>query len=542
MRQAPAKLGLLLAILSVLGCRVEDRAVLGLWSGAVRLEGQPTTRVYLDGPARCLLLRHRKSDLRLRLEGTAPAGTLVVRVNDADRAPRPLTTKTISTAGRFRDEIALSLAELGDSSWISLGFDRPGVVIDGLELREDRPRSRLVVLGLDGLSWRILDPLLAAGRLPHFKRMIDGGVSGALLSERPMVSPVVWTTIATGRGHADHGIHDFFDAERRLVNSTQVKTRRIWEIAGEHAAASVGVVGWFVTWPVERVRGFMLSDRATEWRPQDHERPQSFQPAELQAPFEALVEERRSRYIGEMRRFTPLPLRADWKTALAPDDPLHARHAALDTRLLRVYLRDSSFAEAGLRLSAAFAPDLLLVYLRGSDNAQHAFWFHRAPQESLTPVDDEERRLFGGVIDGYYAWLDQTLGRFLAAQAPDTTVAIVSDHGFRSFVREKAGVKRSVAYHEREGVYVMSGPDFRRGARGPDLSVLDLAPLWLHGLGLPASRDMPGRLPLELFASETRERQRIASYGGHADAAVSSTSGADEAIVEQLKALGYVQE
>jgi predicted AlkP superfamily phosphohydrolase/phosphomutase len=356
-----------------------------------------------------------------------------------------------------------------------------------------------------------------------------------------MVSPVVWTTIATGRPHADHGIHDFFDAERRLVNSTQVKTRRIWEIAAEHAAASVGVVGWFVSWPVEPVSGFMLSDRATEWKPHERERPQSFHPPELQAPFDALVEERRSRYLDEMRRFTPLPLRADWKTALTPSDPLYARHAALDARLMRVYLRDSSFAEAGLRLSAAFAPDLLFLYLRGSDNVQHAFWFHRAPGESLAPVDEVERRLFGGVIDGYYTWLDETLGRFMAAHPRDTTFAIVSDHGFRSIVREKDGVRRSAAYHERAGVYVMSGPGFKRGLRGPDISVLDLAPLWLHGLGQPAARDMPGRVPLELLEGGGPERTRVASYGLRSEHAESRASEADDAIVEQLKALGYVE-
>jgi hypothetical protein len=541
MRRRAGVAGALPALL-LAACSAGDRPVLGLWSGAARSEGQPTTRVTLDGPARGLLLRHRDSDLRLRLEGTAPAASVTIRVSDADRAPRPLGSETLpSEGGRFRHEIALSRAQLGDSSWIALALGQPGVRIDTLELHETRARSRLVVLGLDGLSWRILDPLLAAGRLPHFQRLIRSGVSGELISARPMLSPVVWTTIATGRPPADHGIHDFFDAERRLVNSTQVRARRVWEIAGEHAGASVGVVGWFVSWPVERVPGFMLADRATEWKPHERERPQSFHPPELQAPFDALVDERRRLYLAEMRRFTPLPLRADWKSALDPGDPLYARHAALDARLMRVYLRDSCFAEAALRLSAAFSPDLLFVYLRGSDNAQHAFWFHRAPDESLAPVEEDERRAFGGVIDGYYEWLDETLGRFMQAHPKHTTFAIVSDHGFRSIVREKGGVKRSAAYHERAGVYVMSGPGFKRGLRGPDISVLDLTPLWLHGLGLPAARDMPGRVPLELLEGGAAERARVASYGLRSQHAESRASGADEEIVEQLKALGYVE-
>ncbi len=501
--------------------------MLGLWTGQVRVDGTPATRVLIDGNARCLLLRHRDRDLRLRVEGTGPAGSFTMRVSDVERgAPLPITTETLG-GGAFRKELRLSRQQLGDTSWIALAFDRPGVVIESLELLEDRRPARLVVVGLDGLTWRILDPLLAAGKLPHFQKLIAGGVAGTLLSEKPMLSPVVWTTIASGRRHGDHGIHDFFDSEGHLVNSSQVKTRRIWEIAGQHAKATVGVVGWFVSWPVEPVPGFMLSDRATEWKPNDHERPLSFHPAFLQAPSEAIVDERRARYLAEVRRFTPLPQVGDWR-------------ARLDTRLLRVYLRDSSFVEASLRFQAAFQPDLLLLYLRGSDNVQHSFWFQRAPGESLTPVSEEERRLFGGVIDGYYAWLDESLGRLRAA-APDATFMIVSDHGFRSLVREKDGVKRSVAYHEKEGVYIANGPGLKRGVRGEDISVLDLVPLWLHRLGMPAAADMPGRVPVALLADGPQEGPRIASYGGRDAAAVSRTTEADAAIVEQLKALGYVE-
>lgn len=524
-------------------CRAGDRPVAGLWSGQARGEGMPATRVRLHGEARCLLLRHRGSDLRLRIEGTALPGTVVVRVSDVERGPRPITTETLAQGGgAFRHELRLSREQLGETSWIALAFDRPGLVIETLELVEEKKIPKLVVLGLDGLSWRILDPLLAAGKLPHFQKLIAGGVAGELLSEKPVLSPVVWTTIAAGRRHTDHGIHDFFDAEGRLVNSSQVRSRRIWEIAGEKAGATVGVSGWFVSWPVERVPGFMLSDRATEWKSNDHDRPLSFHPPELQTPFEAVVDERRARSIEECRRFTSLPLLPDWKSKLPPGDPSYERHAFLDARLFRVFLRDSSFVEASLRLHAALRPDLLFLYLRGSDNVQHAFWFQRAPGESREPVDPEEVRLFGGVIDGYYAWLDEALGRLMSAAPADTTFVVVSDHGFRSLVREKDGAKRQLAYHERQGVYVVNGPGFKRGVRTEAISVLDLAPLWLHLVGLPAASDMPGRVPVELFARETREAARIASYGSRGEAAVSRATEADAGIVEQLKALGYVQE
>lgn len=524
-------------------CARDDRPVTGIWTGTVSSRGTPTTEVRLDGPAQCRLLRHRGQALRIRIAGSSP-GPASVRVSDlATGAPRLLATETLAEgSGAFRRELRFERAQLGDADWIGLGFDRPGLVVETLELVEPEPRPRVVVLGLDALSWRILDPLLAAGRLPHFRALIEGGVSGTLRSVQPLLSPVIWTTMATGRGHGAHGVHGFVDDERRLVNSTQVKVKRLWEIVGERAGATVGVTGWFVTWPVEPVRGFMLSDRATSFTAADKERPLSFEPAALQDAFEPVVRDRERRYVAEMRRFTPLAIDPQWRTHLKRGTPAWDQHAALDPIFLKVFLRDSAYVEGGLELLRALGPDLFMVYLRGSDHAQHGYWFHRAPSESLTPVDPEDRRLFGGIIDGYYVYLDEVLGRFMDAAPRDTTFMVVSDHGFHSEVRGRGEERRAAAHHEPEGVYMIRGPGFRRGLRGQELSIFDLVPLWLHLYGLPAARDMRGRVPLEILEPRpAEERARIESYGPRSAPGDSRESAVDGEIVEQLKALGYIQ-
>src|SRR5688572_33217986 len=58
---------------------------------------------------------------------------------------------------------------------------------------------KVLLVGIDGASFRVLDPLLAAGRLPAFASLRERGASGVLRSENPMISPALWTTIATGR-------------------------------------------------------------------------------------------------------------------------------------------------------------------------------------------------------------------------------------------------------------------------------------------------------------------------------------------------------
>ena len=529
---------------SLPGCGRSDRPVRGLWTGRARLEGTPPTRVALDGEAHCLLLRHRRSDLRVRLEGEASGGTLAVRAFEADReAPRLLATSSLALPqGAFSNELRFSRSELGEASWIGLAFDRSGLTFEAFEPIEDAGGPRLVVFGLDGLSWRILDPLLEAGRLPNIAALMRAGASGPLLSIKPTLSPVVWTTIASGHGPQDHGIWDFVDAERHLVNSTQVRTKRIWELLTERSSATLGVVGWFVTWPVERVAGFMLSERSRPWKLTRERRPLSFHPPALQAPFEDVDRERREHYFAESARFTTLPLDPEWRTKLAPGTPERERMDALERRFLRAYVRDSTYAEAGLGFYGAFAPDLLLLYFRGADHAQHAYWFARSPQESIAPVDEADRRYFGGLIDSYYVYLDEVIGRYRAAASEDTAFMVVSDHGFRSFARQKGGERRSVAYHEREGVYIASGPAFRRGRRGEPLSVLDLCPLWLHLAGLPAARDMPGKVPIQILVSSRPEAERIASYGRREAKAESRSTEEDADLLEQFKALGYIGE
>ena len=72
-----------------------------------------------------------------------------------------------------------------------------------------RSPYKVLVVGIDGASFRVMDPLLRDGRLPNLARLIERGTRTALRSENPMASPVLWTTIATGQSRQDHGIEGF---------------------------------------------------------------------------------------------------------------------------------------------------------------------------------------------------------------------------------------------------------------------------------------------------------------------------------------------
>src|SRR5262245_55319937 len=69
--------------------------------------------------------------------------------------------------------------------------------------------DRVVLIGIDAATWDVIRPLMEAGELPSFRSLVDRGWSGVLRSMEPMVSPALWTTIASGHVPAEHGITGF---------------------------------------------------------------------------------------------------------------------------------------------------------------------------------------------------------------------------------------------------------------------------------------------------------------------------------------------
>ncbi len=68
---------------------------------------------------------------------------------------------------------------------------------------------KVLIVGMDGATFRVMDPLLASGQLPAFQGLIETGMRSPLRSQKPMASPILWTTMATGQKRQDHGIQGF---------------------------------------------------------------------------------------------------------------------------------------------------------------------------------------------------------------------------------------------------------------------------------------------------------------------------------------------
>src|SRR3989442_8085588 len=124
--------------------------------------------------------------------------------------------------------------------------------------------ERVVLLGFDGAAPNLIAPLLAEGRLPAMRRLIDEGAYGPLRSDRPTKSAIIWNSIATGKTMLKHGIIDWTYANQAgLVVPYQDRKRRVktyWEILDERGFKT-GTLNWWVSYPPFPLRnGWLVSN------------------------------------------------------------------------------------------------------------------------------------------------------------------------------------------------------------------------------------------------------------------------------------------
>src|SRR2546426_808601 len=176
--------------------------------------------------------------------------------------------------------------------------------------------TKVLLIGLDGADWNIVDPLIEAGRLPNLGRLARAGVRGRLHTITPMLSPVIWTSIATGVSPSRHGIIDFMattgrDGAKVPVTSSLRRTKALWNILSEQGL-SVGIAGWWASFPAEKVNGFVVSDRVAYQlfgarAAHDPVREGKVFPAELGDLVASLTVAPETIGMGEVSRYVHLP-------------------------------------------------------------------------------------------------------------------------------------------------------------------------------------------------------------------------------------------
>jgi hypothetical protein len=388
--------------------------------------------------------------------------------------------------------------------------------------------KRVALLGFDGLSWEIALALRDRGEMRHLSRALTGAAVARIHPEIPTLSPALWTTMATGRRPADHGVIGFskfllpglktpigygpslstpnwwnglnrvllLARDRHWLDdepsfSTDRNVPAIWDLA-DHHAVPVGMVGWLSSWPVARPvsGGFRVAAFdgrvGSGWPPDARELPEAE---------------------------TPRPPSGNHFVAGWWQD--QAAQALATAQLVE------RFPETRL----------LAAYFRFPDPIQHhawrgdRWWISGAPALSEIPLD----------ILASYRRVDDMLGTLLGALGEDTLALIVSDHGFLFDGHQ----------HHRgpAGVFLASGPGVRPGVV-TDITLYDVFPTLVALLRLPLSDEVPGRIVREVFLpGVVLEPPRVAAYDWYrpeTNRIGERQIELEDAQLEAIRALGYV--
>lgn len=417
---------------------------------------------------------------------------------------------------------------------------------------EANPPRRVLLIGWDAADWKILHPLLDAGKMPHLASLIDEGVCGNLATLQPALSPMLWTSIATGKRAYAHGIHGFSEPDPvtggiRPVSNLSRRTKAIWNILNQTGHRSV-TIGWWPSHPAEELsRGVVVSNeypRAPDGDPAEWSmKPGTVHPRKL----ETLLAARRVQptRIGEevLRKFL---------SGLEGMSPEELDRAAQDPRVrgLAGILADGASIHAAAVALMHATWDFMGIYHDGIDHFGHLFMGYHPPR--LDHVDEWEYRLFNHCLEAGYRLHDEMLGALLALAGPEVTVIVMSDHGFhpdhlrpRALPREPAG---PASEHRQFGILVARGPGLRRDDRIHGANLLDICPTLLHLFGLPVGQDMEGKVLLDLYEDPAGVPvERIPSWdavpgedGMHPpDRQIPAADS--KAAIDQLVALGYIE-
>ena len=267
-------------------------------------------------------------------------------------------------------------------------------------------QPRVLVIGLDGATFDVIDPLLKEGKLPHLAKLIDRGSSGVLESTLPPISPPSWTTATTGVNPGKHNIFDFFHYSKStgkalLTSSKERRAKPIWKVLNGQGKRT-GMINIPMTFPPDSVLGFMISG----------------------FPF------------GDATTGYTYPADLEAKLGLYPLDPFgEGLRPGLEELLLKRF-------KLGFERQSAVAKDLLddekwdlfWVVFTGTDKVQHFYWKFADP--SLPGHDPLLAEKLGSAIRDFWLRVDEVVGQMVEIAGPETDVFVISDHGFSPIVKE----------------------------------------------------------------------------------------------------------
>lgn len=406
-------------------------------------------------------------------------------------------------------------------------------------------RKRILVIGWDAADWRVITPLLEAGKMPALESLINRGVMGNLATIRPVLSPILWTSIATGKRAFKHGIHGFAEPTPdgggiQPISNLSRKVKAFWNIFNQ-SGMSGHVVGWWPSNPAEPIRGSMVSNLFQMVASLDPKDPWPVRNGSVHP-------KRLTQTLADLR-FHPSEINEQQIRPFIP----HAEEVDQETDgrmgiCAKMLSECTTVHSVATHLADTEPWDYMAVYYDAIDHFCHGFMKYHPPRQPH--VSEEDFRLYSNVVEAGYRYHDMMLATWLSKVGPETTVVLLSDHGFHPDHMRLQQIPSEpaapAAEHRDFGVLVAAGPGVKQDERVYGANLLDICPTLLAAAGLPIANDMDGVPLLQIWRDPPRV-EHIESWedvpgdtGQHPQETKLDPRESQEAI-EQLVDLGYIE-
>ena len=277
-------------------------------------------------------------------------------------------------------------------------------------------KIRTLIIGLDGATYDMVDPLVAEGIMPVLGRIMENGARGILRSTIHPLTPPAWTTMTTGRSPGNHGVFDFIRVDRAgdkpsytLATSADVMVPTIWQMTSD-AGLRATTLNFPVTFPAKPIDGTVIPGYV---------------------PWSYL-----GRAIHPRETFKMLKAEGVFKASEMSTDWQHERKAVqglaenqLDDWVQFHITREERWFQTMMTLMKKEPSDLSAVLFDGVDRIQHLCWHLIDPATRGDYTGDVSDRTRNLVLE-YFRNVDGYIDQMIQAAGPDAQVFIVSDHGF----------------------------------------------------------------------------------------------------------------
>jgi predicted AlkP superfamily phosphohydrolase/phosphomutase len=372
--------------------------------------------------------------------------------------------------------------------------------------KNGKPRPHVVVIGVNGMEWDFIRPLLLRGEMPNLSRVLHSGVYGKLRTVGSPNCPKVYSAIATSTPPEQNGITGFV-VGGITANTNMLRQEPLWSILSKQGI-TVGMANVPATFPVMPVNGYMVSGMLTRGKECEDGVLCSPKLSEVQGGDAVYPKSMVSELQANVGDFY-----IDCARMPSANELKGKETEVIDAWLNKVAVIRSQQTKLFDYLLTHHPTDFTMLAQSCEDRVGHWLYPIQPHNAGFNPKVNAVRL---DAFPSQYVAFDKVLGKVLEHVDASTYLLILSDHGIkplREFEEDPhmhmdhGGTTPVVAKHDFAdgddvpGGFIMMGPDVKKNVRlmGFSASVFDIAPTILHLYGIPQPPQMKGHVLAQVF-------------------------------------------